>query len=305
MEEAISACLHSFAQTYDLEVKEIEGGLRLEGVGERFIQVTQDESGVLRISANPSAWEEKIRTELQSVASPVIGAAPAVKKTSDGVDNIFDRVMERFGPTMIEVFGHTGTGKSKAAMALALSAAKSGRKVCYIDTEKNVPPDEVALLTELGGTYKLVASLKELKTLTHEELSGMGDFGLIVVDSIGMAGLKAIACTSTKTHTGQVFLDIIAILAKLQEWLFTRDALVYVVNQPESEFGKSEGHELREFGDKARFIPPHVLWSKLDRSTQAISEMTFTAYRSRSFGKGAPVFKVQVTPAETKLMLLA
>ena len=176
--------------------------------------------------------------------------------------------------------------------------------MCYVDTEKNVPPDEVRLLQELGGTYKLVSSLKELKTFTHEELHGMDDFGLIVIDSIGMAGLKAIACVNTRTHTGQVFLDIIAILAKLQEWLFTREALIYVVNQPESEFGKPDGHELREFGDKARFIPPHVLWSKLDKSTQALSEMTFIAYRSRSFGKGTPVFRVQVTPAETKLLLL-
>ena len=305
MEKAIADCLEGFAGTYELEVKQVDGGLRLEA-GDRFIQVTQEESGVLRISANPPAWEEKIRAELQTVASDApIGAAPAVKKSGDSVTTIFQQVLDRFGPTMIEVFGHTGTGKSKAAMALALSAAKGGRKVCYIDTEKNVPPDEVELLTELGGTYKLVASLKELKTLTHEELPGMGEFGLIVVDSIGMAGLKAIACTSTKQHTGQVFLDIIAILAKLQEWLFSHEGIVFVVNQPESEFGKADGHELREFGDKARFIPPHVLWTRLDKSSQTLSEMTFTSYRSRSFGKGTPVFKVQVTPAETKLILLA
>lgn len=227
-----------------------------------------------------------------------------VEMDTDQQMGIFDQVLIRFGATMIEVFGHTGTGKSKAAMALAVSAVKGGHKVVYIDTEKNVSPAEVKHLKELGGTYILTPSLDKLKALIMQQLPKMETCSLIVVDSIGMAGLKAIACANTRQHTGRVFLDIIAILATLQEWLFTHDALVYVVNQPESEFGKTPGSELREFGDKARFIPPHVLWSMINKNSQAVSEMTFVSYRSRSFGKGTPVFRVQVTSNETKLSLL-
>ncbi len=65
---------------------------------------------------------------------------------------------------VLEVFGDTGSGKSKFVHALALEALNSGKKVFFLDTEKNLSSADIA---RLNGAYRYTPVFDEIKKTTQ------------------------------------------------------------------------------------------------------------------------------------------
>ncbi len=210
--------------------------------------------------------------------------------------SIYDAIVDRFGYDLLEVFGETGTLKSKGMVSLALETAKAGRGVFYLDTENNLTPGEVTDLKAAGVTYQYTPVLSQIERIILQDIP-KSKASLIVVDSVGMPILRKFASMSAKER-GDALLDLICWLGVLKEWSFNNHGLAFVTNQPKSEFGKtsaSERGDNREaFGDKGNFIPGHILLSKKDQDAKGLSKGRFVAFRSRALAKGETIFTVTV-----------
>ena len=224
-------------------------------------------------------------------------------KTTNGT-NIFDVLIQRYGPDLFEVFGDTGTLKSKGLVSLALQVVKSGRKVCYFDTENNLMPPEKEALKQAGVYYRYTPVLKEIDEFM-KNLPNM-DFKLVIIDSVGMPVLRKFSSMGVKDR-GEALLDIISWLGILKEYSYNHNALAFCSNQPQSEFGKSnpseKGDNLWPFGDKSNFIPGHLLRSKKDVDGKDKSSGGWYAFRSRTHPKMEKVFTVEVTGSGSVLRL--
>ena len=79
------------------------------------------------------------------------GAEPKKQEIANCQDpKAFDLVKNIVGCDVLEIFGDTGSGKSKFVHALALEALNSGKKVFFLDTEKNLSSADIA---KLNGAY--------------------------------------------------------------------------------------------------------------------------------------------------------
>ncbi len=224
-------------------------------------------------------------------------AAQEATKPSDTSEHLFDRIMKKYSADLIEVYGDTGTLKSKGLVALALDTAKSGRSVYYLDTENNLMPPEVEALKAAGVVYKYTPVLSEINDIITKEIPSKV-YKLIIIDSVGMPVLRKYASMGVNQR-GEALLDIIAWLGVLKEYTYKNQALAFVSNQPQSEFGKSnaseKGMNLSPFGDKSNFIPGHLLRSVKTLDSQNGSKGQWLAFRSRAHAKLEKVFEISVT----------
>jgi DNA repair protein RadB len=96
------------------------------------------------------------------------------------------------------IYGPGGSGKTNLCLLVAVSQAKKGNKVIYIDTEGGFSSDRVAQLLEgkdelLDSTLKNIMILKPTSFEEQEEAFEQllkfvkgGDISLIIIDSIAM-----------------------------------------------------------------------------------------------------------------------
>ena len=91
------------------------------------------------------------KTERDSILGLNEGAEPKKQEIANCQDpKAFDLVKNIVGCDVLEIFGDTGSGKSKFVHALALEALNSGKKVFFLDTEKNLSSADIA---KLNGAY--------------------------------------------------------------------------------------------------------------------------------------------------------
>jgi hypothetical protein len=225
---------------------------------------------------------------------------PASAKANQPVatsNSLYDRIMKTYSADLFEVFGDTGTLKSKGLVALALDAAKSGKSVYYLDTENNLMPPEVDELKSAGVIYKYTPVLSEINDIITKELPTK-IYKLVIIDSVGMPVLRKYASMGVNQR-GEALLDIIAWLGVLKEYTYKNKALAFISNQPQSEFGKSnpseKGMNLSPFGDKSNFIPGHLLRSVKTLDGPNSSKGQWLAFRSRAHAKLEKVFEIEVT----------
>jgi hypothetical protein len=103
-------------------------GRRFAMRGEDFIE-DPDEIEVLRqFKAERDAILESRLADVQSEFVPANKLEPRP----------FDFIKNLVGSDVLEIFGDTGSGKSKFVHALALDALGAGRKVFFLDTERNL-----------------------------------------------------------------------------------------------------------------------------------------------------------------------
>ena len=206
----------------------------------------------------------------------------------------FDFIKNIVGSDVLEVFGDTGTGKSKFVHALALEAINSGKKVFFLDTERNLSSPDIS---KLNGSYKYTPVFEEIKKITQN----LPAVDLVIIDSVGLPILTKFARMSMKEKCNAL-LDLIALMGDLKEWAYRHNGMAVVTNQPESEFAKPENYERKPFGDKSCFATKEIWHIETNQKNKDLTKSQVKAFRSRSMGKGTSILAVEVTGAGTKLV---
>ena len=206
----------------------------------------------------------------------------------------FDYIKDIVGDDILELFGDTGTGKSKFVHALALEAIAAGKSVYYLDTERNLSKADVIAL---GESYHYTPLFTEIKELV---LKNLPKVDMVVIDSVGLPILTRFATYSMKER-GNALLDLIAVVGRLKEWAYENSALAVITNQPESEFGKQEGDIRKPFGDKACFAAKEI-WLTRKLKAANMTKCSVESFRSRSMKGGLNIFQIEITDQGTKIV---
>ena len=207
------------------------------------------------------------------------------KAPTNGVLSIIDDVV---GNDVLEIFGPTGSCKSKFSLHVAREYVKAGKKVYYLDTERNLTEDDIKSLK--GCTYKYTPDINEIEKLTRN----LPKVDVVIIDSIGFPVLTTYARLNMK-QKGDALLKMIAIFGDLKLWAYHNNGIAVVTNQPESEFNKGQGHVLRPFGDKSQFAAKEIWWLDPKTKSEKLTTSNITAFRSRSMGMKTHIAKIEVT----------
>ena len=215
-------------------------------------------------------------------------------ETEDDVSHsktpLVDNIRKYVGNDVLEVFGDTGSGKSKFALEVAREATAAGLNVFYLDSERNLTDEDVKML---GSGYKYTPVLKEI----DDTIRKLPAVDVVIIDSIGFPILTAYARYSMK-QKGDALLTMIAMFGDLKQWAYKNNGLVIVVNQPESTFNKDAGHILRPFGDKSQFAAKEIWWLKMvkraDKTTDHHTEIHISSFRGRTLGYGDKLYTMNI-----------
>jgi RecA/RadA recombinase len=203
-------------------------------------------------------------------------------------NELLNLIFEYVGYDVLEVFGDTGSGKTAFVKKVAYEAANAGKKVFYLDTERNLTKNDIDLLKKC--TYKYTPVIDEIDRVVQSLPAG----DVVILDSVGFPVLTTYARLSMK-QKGDALLKLIAIFGSLKEWAYKNNGIVLVTNQPESDFNKAPNHILRPFGDKSQYAAKEI-WEtvKLD-SKPGLTSSSIKAFRSRSVGYGTPIASMKIT----------
>ncbi len=210
--------------------------------------------------------------------------------SSSSSSSLINNIRKYVGNDVLEVFGDTGSGKSKFALEVAREATAAGLKVFYLDSERNLTDEDVEML---GRGYKYTPVLKEI----DDTIRKLPAVDIVIIDSIGFPILTAYARYSMK-QKGDALLTMIAMFGDLKQWAYKNNGLVIVVNQPESTFNKEAGHILRPFGDKSQFAAKEIWWLKMvkraDKTTDHHTEIHISSFRGRTLGYGDKLYTMNI-----------
>lgn len=197
-------------------------------------------------------------------------------------------LLEKYvGNDVVQIFGDTGSGKSKFCLQAAKEAIAAGKKVYYLDTERNLTDDDIKTLT--GCEYKYTPVLSEIDSIVQN----LPPVDLVILDSIGFPVLTTYARLSMK-QKGDALLTLIAIFGDLKQWAYRNNGIAIVSNQPESEFNKEKGHVFRPFGDKSQFAAKEIWKTTIETRNPTQTKIKVTAFRSRSVGMGANIASMKI-----------
>jgi len=208
------------------------------------------------------------------------------QKTKMDLD-LLSKIKSIVGNDVLEIFGNTGTGKSKIAWHIAKTASEQGMKVIYYDTERNLSPLSEKDMGKINYIYSPVFG--DLIKFA----SNVPESDVVIIDSIGFPVLTTFAKMSMKQR-GDALLSMIAILGDLKVWTYKNNSLAIVINQPVSEMGIEEGDVRRPFGDKSAFAAKEV-WETVISKGEKISTVTVKSFRSRDMGHGTKIMVVEIS----------
>lgn len=214
-------------------------------------------------------------------------ASPSYEN-NDTTTHLLDLIHGYVGNDVLEVFGDTGSGKSKFAMAVAKEAIAAGKKVFYLDTERNLTETDIKTLK--GCEYKYTPIIDEIDKIVQK----LPKVDVVIIDSIGFPVLTAYARMSMK-QKGDALLKLIAIFGDLKGWAYLNSGVVIVTNQPESEFNKEPGHVLRPFGDKSQFAAKEIWKTEIVDRKPAYTNIRISAFRSRSVGHRTKIADMKIS----------
>jgi len=225
----------------------------------------------------PKSTDQSTKGEQSEEESTNEEKASLSYQNSDTSTSLLDLIHGYLGNDVLEIFGDTGSGKSKFAMAVAREAIASKRRVFYLDTERNLTEADVRDLK--GCEYRYTPVIEEIDRIVQN----LPVVDLIIIDSIGYPILTSYARLSVK-QKGDALLKLIAIFGDLKTWAYRNKGTVIVTNQPESEFNKEPGHVFRPFGDKSQFCAKEIWKTEIVDRKPAYTNIRISAFRSRSVG---------------------
>ena len=206
------------------------------------------------------------------------------------VNTLLDLLQQYVGDDVMQVFGDTGTGKSKFALEVAREAIAAGKKVYYLDTERNLTTEDIDSLK--GCEYKYTPVLDEIDKIVQN----LPAVDVVILDSIGFPVLTSYARLSMK-QKGDALLKLIAIFGDLKIWAYRNNGVAVVTNQPESEFGKEKGHIFRPFGDKSQFACKEIWKTEFEHRSPNETRVSIKSFRSRSMGQRSKIASLKITDA--------
>jgi hypothetical protein len=198
---------------------------------------------------------------------------------------------------VLEIFGKTGSGKTRFCLEVAKEALLLKKRVFYLDTENNLTKYQIQ--TELkGAIFNYTPVMEEIYDIVMKLPDNTYD--VVVIDSLGFPILSEFA-ELKMNQRGAVLLKMIALLANLKKWAYKNNGTVVVSNQPESEFNKTPGTILDPFGDKSNYAAKEIWHAKNSSSDSNRTISTVTAFRSRSAGRGKKILEMTISDAGTKI----
>lgn len=210
-------------------------------------------------------------------------------------DGLLNMIRGYVGNDVLEVFGDTGSGKSKFALTVAREAIAAGKRVYYLDTERNLTDADIKSLK--GCEYKYTPVIEEIDKLVQK----LPQVDVVIIDSIGLPVLTSYARLSVK-QKGDALLKLIAIFGDLKKWAYLNNGIAIVTNQPESEFNKEPGHVLRPFGDKSQFAAKEIWKTEITSRNERETNVIIKSFRSRSVGHGSKIASMKITSAGVEVV---
>jgi RecA/RadA recombinase len=192
----------------------------------------------------------------------------------------------------MQIFGNTGTGKTSVCTRLAIDSRAKNKSVLYIDTEGRINDDQIIAMKKTGTKYEFIKQFSKL----CEAVKRLPKVDVLIVDSAGVPALAAY-CKANLGGQGQVLKDFIAMSDDLKTYATVNNALVVVINQPESSMGKGEDVILEPFGEKSRYYYKEILmtnYAKRGRKTEKTT-LVLGAHRSRCMGINKVICTIEVT----------
>lgn len=253
-----------------------------------------------------SSVTEKILQEGEAKSNGDVGKKPFSTTTSENTKlpqganspsspkSLLDMITEDYEADILEVFGDSGSCKTKLVVALALEGRARGKKVRFVDTERNLRKAEISAL---GDSYQYIPDIQGLDNFC-KKIPTAPD--IVIIDSIGYPILTEFS-KMTANQKGSSLMKLIAWFGDLKDWAINNNKLVIVTNQPDSDFAKEAGYINRPFGDKARFAAKEIwvlerLGMKKGTTTSAIR-----TFRSRIKGYGLDVAQIEITDRGTNI----
>lgn len=201
---------------------------------------------------------------------------------------------------LIEIFGKSGSCKSKFMEEVARSALRLGLKVVYLDSERNLSR---GFINELGQSYIYNPKFDDLKKIT----SSLPKADVLLFDSVGLPALTKVARMGRNAganEKGGVYLDMEAMYGYIKDWCFDNQAIAIISNQPKSEFAKTEEQKARlePFGDKCRYLVKHVLrMVKMKSPGDGITHVDILSHRARDFADDQVLGSIAVSNEGTRV----
>ena len=211
-------------------------------------------------------------------------------------NDLLGLIQKYVGNDVMQVFGDTGTGKSKFALEVAREAIAAGKKVYYLDTERNLTEEDIASLQ--GCDYKYTPVLDEIDKIVQK----LPAVDVVILDSIGFPVLTSYARLSMK-QKGDALLKLIAIFGDLKIWAYRNNGVAVVTNQPESEFNKEKGHIFRPFGDKSQFACKEIWKTEFEHRGPTETKVSIKSFRSRSMGQRTKIASLKITDAGVEVLV--
>lgn len=227
------------------------------------------------------------------VTAEMVNAPQVLTPTGN---TLLDLLQQYVGDDVMQVFGDTGTGKSKFALEVAREAIAAGKKVYYLDTERNLTTEDIASLQ--GCDYKYTPVLDEIDKIVQN----LPAVDVVILDSIGFPVLTSYARLSMK-QKGDALLKLIAIFGDLKIWAYRNNGVAVVTNQPESEFGKDKGHIFRPFGDKSQFACKEIWKTEFEHRSPNETRVSIKSFRSRSMGQRTKIASLKITDAGVEVIV--
>ncbi len=199
---------------------------------------------------------------------------------------VLDKILSVAGNDTIQVFGPSGSGKTTFANYVAMEAAKQGRKVVYIDSERNVNQKS----DSDNFIYFYSPSLNDI----INRCANLPPANLYVLDSIGFPVLSQFSLADMKRR-GDMLLKCVTLTHYLKLATYKHKAVAIVTNQPQSQFGKTAGlDDLQPFGDKSMYGYKEIWRTYLDKASSDETICLIRAWRSRKFGRGKTLFQIRI-----------
>lgn len=201
--------------------------------------------------------------------------------------NILNTIVKIAGYDTIQIFGPSGSGKSTFVNQIALDTIKQGRKVVFIDSERNLTQTD----EHENFLYFYSPSLNDI----INRIANLPPADLYILDSIGFPVLSQFSLADMKRR-GDMLLKCVTLTHYLKVATYKHKAIAIVTNQPQSAFGKGMSlDDLQPFGDKAMYGYKEIWRTYLEKADKDETICSIKAWRSRRFGRGKELFQLRIT----------
>jgi len=208
--------------------------------------------------------------------------------------NLYSKVLSLVGNDLLQIFGPSGSGKSTFSYLIMKNALELGKRVYWLDSERNLPESVVeALKTSYSSlTYVYTPVFSEVMNFARN----LPQADLYVLDSLGFSVLPQYA-EASMDERGRMLLKAVSLTQYFKIATYRFKALAVITNQPVSAFGKTgvSEEELHPFGDKSVYGYKSIWRTYIDKAGESETVCLIKAWRDRTFGRGKLLFKLKIS----------